>query len=579
MRPAALLALLAAAAIAAGAWAVRQFPTAFPLVTLDLRMDRARALADAEALRVRDGLGPPEAPRNAVRFDRDLDAQTFIELEGGGRARYQALMARDLYQPFQWNVRFFRPGDPREATLRFAPDGRPYGFVEKLPEAAPGPALAADSARRLATAALGRWGVDTAPYTLVESGRELRPSGRADHTFTWERGDAEIGAGTLRVRAVVSGDRVTEVTRFVRVPEAFARRYQQMRALNDGIATGASFVILVLYGLVGLGGGLLWLLRRRALLWPPALRWGLAIGTANGLAYLAQWPLLWSGYDTAVDAGTFATQQGLIAAAMAVGMGMLLAVSFAVAEGLTRAAFPARTQLWRLWARDVAPAPEVGAHTLVGYLLVPLFFAYVVAFYAVATRVLGWWSPADTLINPDVLASWVPWLSALAPSLQAGFWEECLFRAVPLAGAALLGERFGRRGAWLAGAMVVQALVFGAGHANYPAQPGYARVVELIVPSLLFGWIYLRLGLLAGIVMHFVYDVVWFALPLFTLDAPGVGLQRALLVGGALVPVLMLALRRAQAGAVPAVPDDARNGAWAPPAAGEEAPVPAPAAP
>ena len=35
------------------------------------------------------------------------------------------------------------------------------------------------------------------------------------------------------------------------------------------------------------------------------------------------------------------------------------------------------------------------------------------------------------LLHPDVLATYAPWLSAIANSFQAGFWEEALFRAVP----------------------------------------------------------------------------------------------------------------------------------------------------
>ncbi|NIP59441.1 MAG: hypothetical protein GWM92_14035, partial [Gemmatimonadetes bacterium] len=62
-----------------------------------------------------------------------------------------------------------------------------------------------------------------------------------------------------------------------------------------------------------------------------------------------------------------------------------------------------------------------------------------------------------------------------------------LFRAVPLAGAALLGERFGRRRLWIGSALVLQAVIFAAAHANYPQQPAYARLVELLIPSLVFG--------------------------------------------------------------------------------------------
>ena len=40
-------------------------------------------------------------------------------------------LAGDLYSPYTWVVRRFAEGEVNEATLRFGPDGRPYGFREK----------------------------------------------------------------------------------------------------------------------------------------------------------------------------------------------------------------------------------------------------------------------------------------------------------------------------------------------------------------------------------------------------------------------------------------------------------------
>ena len=57
--------------------------------------------------------------------------------------------------------------------------------------------------------------------------------------------------------------------------------------------------------------------------------------------------------------------------------------------------------------------------------------------------------------------------------------EECVFRAVPLALGALIGARYGRRRLGIAIAFVLQAVVFGAAHANYPGFPAYSRLVEL----------------------------------------------------------------------------------------------------
>jgi len=64
-------AVFAAAALAV---AVHLFPRAIPLVNLDVRMNRAEALAAGEALAARLRLAP-EGARSAARFDHDGAAQ------------------------------------------------------------------------------------------------------------------------------------------------------------------------------------------------------------------------------------------------------------------------------------------------------------------------------------------------------------------------------------------------------------------------------------------------------------------------------------------------------------------------
>ncbi len=259
-------------------------------------------------------------------------------------------------------------------------------------------------------------------------------------------------------------------------------------------------------------------------------------------------------YDTALPRSTFLAQELARIVAMFVGFGVFYALSFMAAETLTRRAFGSHPQFWRVWARTAAQdpahpgrsAPGPGSSTAIlgrtvgGYLLVAIFFAYDVLLYLVTTRTLGWWSPSEALLHPDVLATYAPWLSAIGNSFQAGFWEESLFRAVPIAGAALIGDRFGNRRLFIVLAFIVQAIIFGAGHAPYPNQPAYARPVELILPSIGFGLIYLYFGLLPGIVLHFTFDVVWFALPIFLAHAPGVWIQKVMVVAMTLIPLWVI---------------------------------------
>jgi membrane protease YdiL (CAAX protease family) len=278
---------------------------------------------------------------------------------------------------------------------------------------------------------------------------------------------------------------------------------------------------------------------------------------------------MWMTYDTVVDRSTFLMQQLAQIAATLVGFSAFMALSFMAAETLTRRAFGHHPQFWRVWSRDPGSSSAILGRTIGGFLLVSIFFAYDVGLYLIATRFFGWWTPAEALLHPDVLATYVPWLSAIANSLQAGFWEEALFRAVPLAGAALIGDRFGKRNLFLVVAFVVQAIVFGAGHAPYPTQPSYARPVELIIPSIGFGLLYVYFGLLPGIVLHFAFDVIWFALPIFLAEAPGIWFQKAMVVIVTLVPLWVVLWRRYQVGRWTELAPSERNAAWVPPAAPE----------
>ena len=260
-----------------------------------------------------------------------------------------------------------------------------------------------------------------------------------------------------------------------------------MRSANEAIGFGAGIATLLLYGIGGIVIGLFVLLRHRWVLWRPALTWAAVVAGLQVLATLNEWPLVWVHYDTALATTTFLAQQAVVGRGGGGGDDGRVRAVVHGGRGASRRAFPHHLQLWRGWSPQAGASREVLGQTTIGYLLVPVFFAYEVALYFAASRWLGWWTPSDALIHPDVLATYLPWLSAIAPSVQAGFWEECLFRAVPLAGAALIGDRLGRRRTCIAIALVVQAVVFGAGHAPYPNQPAYARPVELVLPSLLFG--------------------------------------------------------------------------------------------
>ncbi len=557
-----VLALLSAGAIV---YSVTYFGKAFPIVSIDLQMSRSAALDSAQTRAKGLGLGP-EGFSQAASFETSQRIRNYAELEGGGRDAYRRMIETGRYQPYQWTVRHYAPDEARETTLRFTPSGTPYGFTESWPEDAPGPTLAADSARKIAvTRASEHWDVDLSAYELVSTSRQERSSGRVDHTFVYQRPDQKLGEnGRYRLRLEVSGNQLSEVKHLVKVPEGFQRRYENMRSANTTIAQGGLIAVGLFYVLGGCLYGLYWLIRRSAVKWRMAVVWGSIVAGLQFLSSLNQLPLAWMTYDTAVGPQLFILQQVVTALAGAAGLGLIITLSFMAAEGLSRMAFGDHPRLWKVWSPEAAGSVPILSQTMLGYLLVGLFFAYDVTLYLYAQDLLGWWNPSSVLFQPDILAHVAPWLTPIASSLQAGFWEECLFRAVPLAGAALIGDRLGGRTWWIGGALILQAVIFGAGHANYPAQPAYARLVELILPSIGFGLLYLAFGLLPGIVLHYAFDVAWFAQPLFVSEAPGAWVSQVMVVVLTLVPLLAVFYGRLRTGAWTELAERFYNRSWSP---------------
>ncbi|MEX2527806.1 MAG: lysostaphin resistance A-like protein [Gemmatimonadota bacterium] len=534
---------------ACGWYAHLVFPQAFPLVELDLQMDREAALEAALDLAGREGW-ETDGFRQAASFGQaNPRLQSYVELEHGGATAFRELIRSGIHHPYSWEVRHFLPGEALEVRVRFSPSGEPLGFRLRTSEDDPGASLNPAQAQALAEEqASERWGFRSGEYRLVESSQVLRTSGRGDHTFVYQRPGVRVGDAPVRLRLGVAGERLAEVSPEIPVPEAFQRRYEELRSGNDAVALGATLVFLIIFLLVGCGLGALLLYRHGRLERGRALGWGLVVAGLLAAALLNGLPLAWMGYDTALSSQWFVLQYVLGAGLVILFGAPALALIFMTAEGLGRWAFPGQLQFWRLWSPGVGNSLPVVVRTLVGYGLVPLQLAFVVAFYRLAGGRPGWWIPSDTLLQPDLLASYAPWVTAVALALQAGFWEESVFRAIPLAGAVLLGRRFGRPAVWVVATLLLQAFVFAGAHANYPQQPAYARVAELLVPSLVWGLVYLRLGLLPILLSHFLYNLTWLSTPLFVASASGLWIDRVLVVVAGLVPLGVVLVRGSQLG-------------------------------
>ncbi len=543
----------------------RLFPEAFPLLAVDVQMDRSQAMEQAGTLSRRFDWGPSDARQAASFGQLDPAFQTYMELEGGGLGELNRLIREGEVTLYVWKVRRFAQGVVEETEVRFTPAGTPFGFNVRLPEEAPGTNITPDEARDLAvTGAVADWGMDPSIYELLESSQEERPGGRIDHTFVYQRSDLTPGEATLRLRLRVAGDRLVEVTRFAHVPDAFLRRYQDTRDANDSLALAGQTVFVLLFLLLGGGIGTAYLLRRRLVEWRIPLVIGGVISALMAMDALNNLPLAWMGYDTALSARVFLAMNVLSAIGIFLAGTAFLAFIFLAGEGLLRAGFPGQLQQWKIWSPGVANSDAALGRTMAPYLVLGLELGYVVVFYTLMSRWAGWWSPASALVEPDLLATPLPWLTAVSNSLFAAFSEESLFRAIPIGAAALLGRRYGRAGLWIWGAIVLQAIVFAASHANYPQQPSYARLIEIFPLYVGWGAVCLYFGLIPSIIGHFLYDLSLFSLPLFAAETSTIWISRVVVIAVGVFPLAVVLFIRWRRGRAAQAPDWALNRSWAP---------------
>ncbi len=553
---AAFLTLSLCAAVAA----IKLMFVAAPGLNVDITFSREQAVVAAKNFQQKQ-FSDLKTERSAAVFISDRGLQNYVELEAGGIKSFQTLIPQLDAVTHYWKVRTFSPGQEEELITAFSPRGEPISFAYLIPEKTPGAALEENAARELAESGARKFmGERFTAYKTFETKQQRQANGRVDYTFTYEHASLTMGEARFRIALKVAGDQLVAVDTFKHIPQAFNQRFDEMRSLNTQISQIASYLMAVIFGLGGLVGGGVWLFRRHQLRWIKAFWPALVVGAGLGAALIANMPVAWMNYQTTSSAQTFIFQQLAQAGGAFIFASLLFATIYAVAEGLTRNAFAEHPRLWDMF-RPAAASPEILGRLLGAFAWTGFFLLYAMAFYWFSTTVLGWWTPADINVDPNILASWRPALGPIFTALQAGTWEECLFRAIPLSLAVIIGNHYGIRNKLVIFTLIAQALIFGGAHANYPNLPGYSRVIELFIPALVFGLVYLRFGLMVSMLTHFEYDLVLMSLPIFTATDTSLWVDRLLVIFAGAAPLLIFAWARLKRGQFTSLANEWRNGA------------------
>lgn len=483
---------------------VHYYQEAFPAASLNFRLSRDEVYRTAGQY-LKDLGHDPDSYHTAAIFTWSQMPQIFLErtlgLEESNR------LARDWLSLWSWQVRWYQPLHEEEFRVALDPGGRIVGFSHRIPEDAPGAALAQEEALTLAAAYLRqRQQLDLSGYDLVDRSTTVRPH-RVDHEFAYRKADFVAGEdGHYRLEVLVQGNRIGGYREYLWVPESFAREYAEIRG-RAHLLTGTFQVFWIALGIAALVV-LAQYHRSRLLEWQPGVVIGILVAVASVVAGLNSLPLTRYGFDTEQSGTVFlvTSSVGLIFNAAVLGATICLVGTAGNALGRTVLHQGAHTPLGRLTGSGLLSRHFLRA-TLAGYVIAAGMLGYVTLFYLVGSRHFGLWVPADVSEYSNAFSTVLPWIYPLLAGLSASALEEFFFRFLAIS----LLVRWLKR-TWIA--VLIPAVVWAFLHSNYPVEPIYARGVELTLVGIVLGAAFLRYGIWAPIVAHYAYNAFITAYPM-----------------------------------------------------------------
>lgn len=514
---------------------INYFKKSIPLINIKINTDKEFILKKAKEISKKYNIGP-EKFHSIIYFNSESNIQNYIELELNGSKSVENVIKNKLYYPYTWQVRLFKEFDPNECVIKFTPDGSFYGFTEHISEDVVIPSLTESQAKEVIKNFLKDQSIDLNDYTEISISSEKRANSRIDYNFIYQKNVKEDKL-KYRINLTLCGDKITIFNHYIDIPESFNKKFEKINAYRETLSYFAYMFMYTVYLFIGCLFGLIYLIKKNWLIPKKAIIIGLILALLEFICKLNDIPFIWINYNT--KNSLYACLIGHITGAFVLSLVtfVVYTVTIAVAEGLTRLIFKDHIQLFKLLKFKVLSSSELIKINLITYLILPLNIAFIFLFYFFGNKFFGWWSPSVFLLNPNILSTCFPALGIIAQSFKISFWEECLYRAIPISFFYLLIKKSKYKKSLLVIGLLFQALIFSVSHAIYLTIPYYVRLIELIVPSIIFGILYIKLGLFSVILLHFLYDTIFLSLTLFVTN--NIIYEKLILLLGLFLPAIL----------------------------------------
>lgn len=529
-------------------------------ITPPITINRSMALDQASEFAESLNLGPNQYQQTVI-FRSNKRELNYVDWQTNTHGHS---LVGTPYEPFFWEVRHLNPETKQDVRFYLRTNGSLYGFSDRSDTDAPSsPQTQTIDANSISKQLAHHWGVDLTQMRWDG----CRNATKARYTCRYKYHNPSSGYDQM-IELVVSINKAT-ISGFqyrMAIPESFLMQYQSASKLHQLTTLMGRIGFAVFYGVVGCLFGLAFLIKRGYLIWKKPIILGSILAILMGASNVNLMPIRLHTYNPLISHTTFLMELATQYIGSIVFWLILFSLALMVAESLTRNAFENRIQLWQLLSARVVSSPSVFGRITGGYLLGIFIITYMVLFNQVIAPFLSGWANSNLFIHQSMLSAYFPGFSSIIYSLGGSIWKECLFRAIPLAGAALLGKRFGYKPAWIGFALITQAIIYAAFHGMYSGTniPAYIYLIKWIGPALLLGIVYLRFGLLPVIIAQFIYSISIYAIPIFTAVQYHTIIDQAIVILGASGPFLYAIAMRLKHGDFSPITEAVLNKAWTP---------------
>ncbi|MEM9806539.1 MAG: GNAT family N-acetyltransferase [Cyanobacteria bacterium P01_D01_bin.56] len=508
--------------IAGFVFAISLSQRVFPTAAVDFTVPRHEIRQTAAAYLGNQSQEDISQYRSTQRFSQNWFASIYLQQTLGIEATNQLIQQEQL-PIYYWGLRWFKPSQKEESYLALSTTGDILEYRHDFPDDATGANLDSDAAQKIAETYLTNdrgWELST--WELFDTSTTEQEE-RTDHMFTWKRTDPALEDAELRLAVDVAGDEISYYGYWLKIPEEFSREHRKqgnLASFFDRISTqilvnGTLTVAFVFYAIAIAQGKVRW---QSGLL--PALifftvsllsRW-------NGLT-LAQ-----SYYSTTENYYLFWLQTGFDSIYYTAINTVPIYFLWSGGQQLAKRLWPLRDMFLPRHPNRLAVFTRAYWR---GLMFSGIHMAYVVGFYLIATRIFGSWTPMGVDYS-NLFSTPLPFISPLETGIIPAIDEELSARLVGIGIILLL-----TRSRWLA--LTLSGGLWALAHLTYVRDPFYLRGIELWLPAIFLGLIFLRYGLLTAMVSHGVYNAFQGIIPLLET-------QDIYLIGSGIVVIILILL-------------------------------------